>query len=195
MSCYRNYMKQLVILRREKGLSQRRLALLAGLSYKTIQLIEAGEQDVKISSLSAIAKAYGYPSTRIDGQIENLFTTPPDSVRIISEEIHRSKKDSWKIYLFNFVDAFRRSKNMAYVMSAPVEDLTLPLKALLTSTVETLCQELHLNIPWWCSGMPPLKSPWFVSGIENLKASALMESPIHFRKRNIFVLNNFLERR
>jgi hypothetical protein len=39
-----------------------------------------------------------------------------------------------------------------------------------------------------------LDSPWFVAGIENLKASALVESPVRFRKRNIFVLANFLER-
>lgn len=188
-------MKQLVILRREKGISQRQLARLAGLAYKTIQLIESGEHDPKISSLSAIAKALGYPPTEIQEQIENLFATPPDSIRIISEQIHRSKKDSWKIYFFNFVDAFRKSKDPAYVAKAPVEDLTGRLKALLTSTVETLCQELHLNTPSWCAGISPLENPWFVSGVENLKAMALIESPIHFRKRNIFVLSNFLERR
>ncbi|NCO37375.1 MAG: hypothetical protein COZ06_23865 [Armatimonadetes bacterium CG_4_10_14_3_um_filter_66_18] len=42
--------------------------------------------------------------------------------------------------------------------------------------------------------LPPLPEPWFVSGIENLKATALVESPTHFRKRRIFVLGNFLER-
>jgi hypothetical protein len=30
--------------------------------------------------------------------------------------------------------------------------------------------------------------------VENLKASALVESPVHYRKRKIFVLANFLER-
>lgn len=188
-------MKQLAILRREKGLSQRQFALLAGLSYKTVQLIESGEHDARISSLSAIAKAFGYPPTEIQEQIETLFTTPSDSIQIISEQIRQSKKDSWKIFLFNFVDAFRRSKDPAYITNAPVENLTPRLKALLTSTAETLCQELHLNIPWWCVGVLSLESPWFVSGIENLKTMALMESPIHFRKRNIFVLSNFLERR
>lgn len=188
-------MEQLALLRRAKGMSQRQLALLAGLSYKTIQLIETGGQDTKVSSLSAIAKAFGYPPTGVQEQIEILFATPPDSIRIISEEIHRSKKDFWKTCLFNFVDAFRRSKNLTYVVSPPVENLNPGLKVLLTSTVETLCQELHLDIPAWCGGISPLEKPWFVSGIENLKAMALVESPIHFRKRNIFVLSNFLERK
>ena len=39
-----------------------------------------------------------------------------------------------------------------------------------------------------------LDKPWFVSGFENLKSTALIESPLNFRKRNIFVLGNFLTR-
>jgi hypothetical protein len=39
-----------------------------------------------------------------------------------------------------------------------------------------------------------LPDPWFVAGIENLKASALVESPVQFRRNNIFVLGNFLSR-
>jgi hypothetical protein len=33
-----------------------------------------------------------------------------------------------------------------------------------------------------------------VSGVENLKAMALVESPAWFRRRNVFVLGNFLNR-
>ncbi len=62
------------------------------------------------------------------------------------------------------------------------------------STVETVCAEVSLPSPGWCCGVEALDSPWFVAGIENLKASALIESPVRFRKRNIFVLANFLDR-
>ena len=66
--------------------------------------------------------------------------------------------------------------------------------ALLASTVEMLCAERRMPVPWWCGGAGILPAPWFVSGVENLKALALVESPAHFRKRNIFVLANFLAR-
>jgi hypothetical protein len=33
-----------------------------------------------------------------------------------------------------------------------------------------------------------------VAGRESLKAMALVESPVWFRRRNIFVLGNFLDR-
>jgi hypothetical protein len=94
----------------------------------------------------------------------------------------------------NFVDAFRQSPDAGLVRSTPTNGLDPRLSALLTSTVEFLCMERDLSIPEWCAGIEPLKKPWFVSGIENLKASALLESPVHFRKRNIFVMSSFLDR-
>ena len=48
--------------------------------------------------------------------------------------------------------------------------------------------------PPWTGGVGPLERPWFVSGYENLKASALVESPARFRSRNVFVLAGFLDR-
>ena len=56
--------------------------------------------------------------------------------------------------------------------------------------------EGYSNLLWVlaCAGVGALATPWFVAGVENLKALALVESPTHFRKRNIFVLGNFLSR-
>ena len=90
--------------------------------------------------------------------------------------------------------SFRREKNISYVQDPPHIKLDKRTMALLASAVETLCDEMNLEIPWWCYGIPTLKTPYFVAGVENLKALSIMESPIHFRKRNIFVLGNFLER-
>jgi hypothetical protein len=42
--------------------------------------------------------------------------------------------------------------------------------------------------------VPTCKDPWFVSGMENINAIALVESPLQFRIRKIFVLENFLIR-
>ncbi|OGQ31483.1 MAG: hypothetical protein A3B79_00110, partial [Deltaproteobacteria bacterium RIFCSPHIGHO2_02_FULL_50_15] len=102
---------------------------------------------------------------------------------------------SWKWWVFNFVDAFRREGDAKYVELPPSNQLSEGQKAMMASIVETLCEELNVKIPAWCGAVAALKNPWFVSGLENLKAISLVESPIHFRKRNIFVLGNFLERR
>jgi transcriptional regulator with XRE-family HTH domain len=181
--------------RERKGVSQRRLATLSELSYKTIQLIESGEHDTKLSTLQRIAKSLGYPPQILKERIASVFKQPVDSIVVTSERILRDGEDSWKIWLFEFVDSFRRDKDSAYIDVPPVKGLSKKMHALLASVVETLCAELKIDKPWWCNAFLPLELPWFVSGIENLKAIALIESPIYFRKRNIFVLDNFLSRR
>ena len=64
----------------------------------------------------------------------------------------------------------------------------------MAATVLELSKELKLRAPLWAKKARPLQTPWFVSGIENLKATALLESPLSFRSKNVFVLNNFLDR-
>jgi hypothetical protein len=60
--------------------------------------------------------------------------------------------------------------------------------------LEKLNDELGIECPRWILEVPACKDPWFVSGLENLKAIALVESPLQFRLRKIFVLENFLSR-
>lgn len=101
--------------------------------------------------------------------------------------------ENWSIYLMDFVDDFRYYKDPRAI-EEPFELSNEKFDALLASTVEYLCDELHIPPPEWVKNVPACKEPWFVSGLENLKAIALSESPVHFRLRKIFVLENFLER-
>jgi hypothetical protein len=104
-----------------------------------------------------------------------------------------SDPKNWAVYLMDFVDDFRYYKDF----SAITEPLPLTHEkwdALLASTVEYLCEEIGVEAPEWLQKVPACKIPWFVSGMENLKAIALVESPLQFRRRKIFVLENFLSR-
>ncbi|MDO8528155.1 MAG: helix-turn-helix transcriptional regulator [Deltaproteobacteria bacterium] len=187
-------MKTLKKSRESKGLSQRKLASLASISYKSLQLVEGGTSDPRLSTLEHIATALGYPAHILKEEIEAIFELPVDAIKMISIKICREGGASWKIWLFNFVDAFRHHKTKEYIEVAPISKTPEKIKALLASTVEMLCEEMEIKTPEWCRGVSELSEPWFVSGVENLKAMALVESPVHFRKRNIFVLENFLKR-
>lgn len=68
------------------------------------------------------------------------------------------------------------------------------LDALATATAEQLCLEAGLDPREWLERVPACRTPWFVSGLERLKAIAVVESPLPFRLRKIFVLGNFLAR-
>ncbi len=182
-------------LREDKNISQRRLADLAGVSFRTLQLAEAGEQNLTLSTLGKILKALGYPPHILETQLHRIFKSPPESICNVSEKILEDGEDSWKIHFFNFVDAFSIAKNQkSYVEFSPAPELSLKLKALFASTVEALCVKFELEIPSWCQSISSLSEPWFLSETESLKAIALLESPAVFRKRNLFVFENFLER-
>lgn len=99
----------------------------------------------------------------------------------------------WLIPFMEFVDDFRRYRDLSLI-TQPFERSDEHFDAMLASTIEYLCDELHLEPPDWVWEVPSCRDPWFVSGMENLKAIAIVESPVYFRRRKIFVLENFLER-
>jgi hypothetical protein len=67
--------------------------------------------------------------------------------------------------------------------------------AYLAAVAETLCRETSLCPPGWTdSPLCFLHRPWFAGGFETLKALLLVESPVAFRRRNLFVSANALTR-
>ena len=107
--------------------------------------------------------------------------------KIIAEPKH------WRVWLMDFVDDFRYYKNVGMI-AEPFVLNDEKMDALLASTVEYLCDELKIEAPAWLKKIKPCSEPFFVSGIENLKATAIVESPLRFRIRKVFVLENFLSR-
>lgn len=99
----------------------------------------------------------------------------------------------WLIPFMDFVDDFRRNKDMT-VLQEPFDLGDERLDALLASAIEYLCDEMSLAPPAWVEAVPGCEGAWFVSGLENVKAIAIVESPVRFRMRKIFVLENFLDR-
>jgi hypothetical protein len=99
----------------------------------------------------------------------------------------------WKIHLMNFVDDFRYHKDLS-AMSEPFKSGESDMDALLASTAEALCDELQQEPPSWLASVPACREPYFVSGLESLKAITLVQSPLRFRIRKIFVSENFLSR-
>ena len=99
----------------------------------------------------------------------------------------------WKIHLMDFVDDFRYYKK-TQALAEPFALSDNRADALLASTAETLCDELACAAPAWLAEVPACREPYFVAGLENLKAIAIAQSPLRFRIRKIFVLENFLSR-
>jgi hypothetical protein len=114
------------------------------------------------------------------------------TLREVREQINTDPKH-WRIYLMDFVDDFRYHKDQRAV-AEPFNFAGDKMDALLASTAEALCDEMGIEVPEWLSQVPACDEPYFVSGFENLKAISIVESPLRFRLRKIFVLENFLSR-
>ena len=114
------------------------------------------------------------------------------TIRETKEKMNADEK-WWKIYFYDFVDDFRFHKNLQAV-SEPFSFDDDKFDALLASTVEVLCIELSLKTPDWTKNVPACRQPFFVAGFENLKAAAIVESPLRFRIRKVFVTSSFLQR-
>jgi len=115
-----------------------------------------------------------------------------NTLKATKEKIE-SKPKHRRVWLMDFVDDFRYYKN-AEMIAEPFKLGDDKIDALIASTVEYLSDELEIEPPNWLNAIPPCDEPYFVSGIENLKATAIVESPLRFRIRKIFVLENFLSR-
>jgi transcriptional regulator with XRE-family HTH domain len=168
---------------REYGLLK--LSKKTGLARSYLYKVIEGESSPTLEAFDKILRALGF-------KVELYRLPMVDSIQDVSEKV--AQYGDWQIHFFNFVDAFRRTKNPKLIAEQPVNTLGEKERAILASIVFELCLELGVGVPRWASSQRPLKEPWFVAGVENLKAMALVESPVSFRRNNIFVLGNFLAR-
>lgn len=99
----------------------------------------------------------------------------------------------WKIALFDFVDDFRYHKDPAAI-ETPFELGDEEKDAVFAGVIETLCDELGIDIPDWLHDVPASRTPIFLSRMQSLKSFSIVESPSRFRLRKVFVGDNFLFR-
>lgn len=102
------------------------------------------------------------------------------------------------IKIANFVDEFRRASHDQKLKMVEKPELHFKKRihnSYFAASVEYLCLESHIPIPGWVHNKKYfLKEPFFAGGLESLKAFLLVESPLPFRRRNIFVSGNALAR-
>jgi len=104
-----------------------------------------------------------------------------------------------KYLIANFIDEFNRAdvdKKQQMVKKFPFKEIkNKKYSAYVAATVEELCFINNLDIPGWVFDKKyRLKEPFFVGGLESVKAFLIVESPVSFRRRNIFVSENVLKR-
>jgi hypothetical protein len=97
---------------------------------------------------------------------------------------------------FDFVRAFDHTPadaRAAVVSGTPAPCGDPRYDALLAALVEHLCAREDLAVPRWTQDENRfLETWWFVSGLRSLHASALVQSPISFARRGVFICDGAL---
>src|SRR5262245_9962505 len=122
-------MKAIRSARESRKISQRAMAKRAGVSFRTLQLLESGGWDPKISTLQKVLRSLGYPEGIVETRFERLASQDPDSVPVFTEAA-ALEEDSWKIHLFNFVDRFRSHPDQKLIEEPPSSAVPEKIRAL-----------------------------------------------------------------
>lgn len=97
---------------------------------------------------------------------------------------------------FSFVEAFERAPpadRPGLLTDCPEKIGDPRFDALLAGIAERLCARTGLSSPAWV-GHPSrfLGTWWFVAGLRSLEADALVNSPISFARRGVFISGDAL---
>lgn len=179
------------LLMKRRGLTETSTSKKARISRLTLRSVLAGKTSVELNSLVAAAEALDcrLTVTLTSGEINSECSTACTGIFVL-----RDGFSSWKVHYMNLVDEFRRTLDPRLFLLPPSYDLPIELRALLAAITWALCNEAGMEAPCWAKKQYALLQPWFVSETESLKATAILESPLPFRRNNIFVLGNFLDR-
>ncbi|MFH2204313.1 MAG: helix-turn-helix transcriptional regulator [Elusimicrobiota bacterium] len=182
--------KQITSLRKKNEVSERGLARIVGMSRITVRKFVSGDGNPTLRTVEKLAKGFGRKACVLlepDADCWAEMSTVAVSMRTAAGE-------DWKIAFFDLVDALRSTLDYRLVLLPPVRKLADRPRALLASMVCELCHECGFTPPSWADRTYFLDQPWFVAGMRSLKACAIQESPLCFRRNNIFVLANFMHR-
>ena len=103
--------------------------------------------------------------------------------------------------LANFLDEFYAAADARALVETPIllasalGETGQVQDAYLAATAEELACRHGFPIPTWVAAETrKLRRPWFASPLAALRAVLLLESPVAFRARNLFVSENALTR-
>lgn len=160
------------------------VAKLAGLNKSTVSRYVNGEREYSYENFEKVQRAIA--------EIEKQYLRGRTSAFEATKRVVLG--EPWQIAYFDFVDSFQATKSELLIIERPADGLELKYLALICSMVMQLSEDAKVSAPDWAKLSLELDEPWFVSKFKNLRAVSLVDSPIFFKRNNIFVGSDFLQR-
>ena len=121
----------------------------------------------------------------------------------IKDYINKWKENndfSWNSFWLmfgTFLDRFYAEKDVNLLKEEPLwDDIPKEIQSFVSSSVDYLSNSINEKTPTWAMNKKyELKEPFFPSDLKgDIRAVMLIESPIEYKVRNIYVLGNVLTR-
>ncbi len=156
----------------------------SGLNKSTVSRYANGEREYSFANFEKIEKSLKALEAE---KLRGRTSAREASRRVVWGE-------DWRIAYFDFVDSFLATQSELLLEGKPVDGLDLKHLALLCSIVMQLCDDAKMSPPGWAQLSLELDKPWFLSKFVGLRAISLVDSPIFFKRNNIYVGADFLQR-
>jgi hypothetical protein len=118
-----------------------------------------------------------------------------EAVRAALEPSGRGEHDARRsaFYFVPQFDSATPKERLQMVEQSPPPTGDARYDALLAALVEHLCARWDMPTPVWADEPERFVEPWwFVSGLRSLHATALVQSPISFARRGVFICDGAL---
>jgi transcriptional regulator with XRE-family HTH domain len=182
---YTKRMKQVKVLNQKiKKIGINHIAKLSGLNKSTISRYVNHEREYSLENFEKIKSAVKV--------FEQKNLRGYTSAREATYRVYLG--EDWRIPYFDFVDSFFTTQSELLLIEKPVDGLNIKSLALICAIVMQLCEDVRVMPPEWATLSIELEEPWFLSKFKNLRAISLVESPLFFKRNNIFIGNDFLQR-
>jgi transcriptional regulator with XRE-family HTH domain len=176
--------KERVLNRKIRAIGINVVARACGLNKSTVSRYVNGEREYSLKNFEIIELAV---KAIEKGQLQGRT-----SARAATQRVHGG--ENWRVAYFDFVDSFLATQSEHLLSERPVEGLGIKPLSLICAIVMQLCHEAQMDAPEWAKASLELEQPWFLSNFESLRAISLVESPIFFKRNNIYAGADFLKR-
>lgn len=182
--------------RAQAGLSQHKLAVLAGVSDASIARIETYRVQPSIPVLGRLLDAIGL-GVKLSGEYIDNRVNARETAESIKKEIsvHNDQRAflNWLI-LLDDLNAVTPVRLLELVEDPAAPTGSSDYDALIAGLVEYVCREKDLQPPVWVDEPWRTTEEWYVSGIPELYELERKESPLPFAKRGVYLLERSLNR-
>lgn len=104
----------------------------------------------------------------------------------IAAQVRAPKHIAWA-HCNDFLVSLKADLFEPAVANVALENLDALAQNLIAAMVEERASQLGVPAPDWTMAIRPLAAPWFGSDLKALRLHLLTQSPIPYRRRNLFV--------